>query len=74
MSNWVKTTPYGDYQDTPDRKFSNEKRNVHIIRKARALGICGKHAGSKLIDKLLQGIRTFEMTNVKKKETPVEEE
>jgi hypothetical protein len=25
MSNWVKTTPYGDYQDTPDRKFSNEK-------------------------------------------------
>jgi hypothetical protein len=74
MSNWVKTTPYGDYQDTPDRKFSNEKRNVHIIRKARALGICGKYAGSKPIDKLLQGIRTFEMANAKKKETPVEKE
>ena len=74
MSNWVKVTPYGDYQDTPDRKFSREKRNVHIIRKAIALGICGKHAGSKPIDKLLQGIRTFEMANTKKKETPVEKE
>ena len=61
MSNWVKTTPYGDYQDTPDRKFSREKRNIHIIRKARALGLIGKHAGSKPIDRLVKSIRTFEV-------------
>ena len=74
MSNWVKTSPYGDYRETPDRKFSHEKKNVHIIRKSRALGICGKHAGSKPIARLLQGIRTFEMANPgKKKEAPVEE-
>ena len=62
MSNWTKTSPYGDYQDTPDRKFSREKRNIHIIRKARALGLIGKHAGSKSISKLIQSIRTFEVT------------
>jgi hypothetical protein len=63
MSNWVKTTPFGDYWDTPDRKFSREKKNIHIIRKARALGLIGKHAGSKPIGRLIQSIRTFEMTN-----------
>jgi hypothetical protein len=31
------------------------------MRKARALGLIGKHVGSKPIDRLIQSIRTFEV-------------
>jgi hypothetical protein len=60
-SHWEKTTPFGDYSLTKDRVNSRNKRNAHIIRKARALGLIGKHAGSKPINRLIQSIRTFEV-------------
>ena len=53
---WEKTTPYGDYNDTPDRKNSRINKVTHIIREARALNVVGKHIGSKPIEKLLQAI------------------
>ena len=56
MSKWVKTTPFGDYAQTPDRVSKGTNRNVHIIREAKALHVSGKHAGSKSIDKLLKNI------------------
>ncbi len=58
---WVKTTPFGDYRMTKDRVNARKNRNTHIIRKARALGLIGKHAGSKPIGRLVQSIRTFEV-------------
>ncbi len=58
---WVKTTPFGDYSMTKDRVNARNDRNIHIIRKARALGLIGKHAGSKPISRLIQSIRTFEV-------------
>lgn len=58
---WVKTTPFGDYSMTKDRVNARKNRNTHIIRKARALGLIGKHAGSKPISRLIQSIRTFEV-------------
>ena len=56
---WVKTTPFGDYRMTKDRV--NARKDSHIIRKARALGLIGKHAGSKPIGRLVKSIRTFEV-------------
>ena len=58
---WVKTTPFGDYRMTKDRVNARNNRNIHIIRKARALGLIGKHAGSKPIGRLIQSIRTYEV-------------
>ena len=58
---WVKTTPFGDYHMTEDRVNARKNRNIHIIRKARALGLIGKHAGSKPIGRLVKSIRTFEV-------------
>ena len=58
---WVKTTPFGDYRMTKDRVNARNDRNIHIIRKARALGLIGRHAGSKPIGRLIQSIRTFEV-------------
>jgi hypothetical protein len=53
-THWVKTTPFGNYEDTPDRTETSV--HTHIIREAKALGIVGKHAGSKSTTKLLEGI------------------
>lgn len=53
---WEKTTPFGDYEITHDRLSSRTNRQVHIIREAKALGIIGKHAGSKPLYKLLKSI------------------
>ena len=53
---WEKTTPYGDYNDTPDRKNSRINKVTHIIREARALNVAGRHVGSKPMGKLLQAI------------------
>ena len=58
---WVKITPFGDYRMTKDRVNARNNRNIHIIRKARALGLIGKHAGSKPIGRLVKSIRTFEV-------------
>ena len=60
-THWEKKTPFGDYSLTKDRVNARNDRNKHIIRKARALGLIGKHAGSKPIDRLVQSIRTFEV-------------
>ena len=62
-SHWKKTSSYGDYRMTTDRVNARNNRNTHIIRKARALGLIGKHAGSKPISRLLNSIRTFEVNN-----------
>lgn len=51
---WVKTTPFGNWEDTPDRQNTNAQ--VHIVREAKALGIIGRHGGSKPLDKLLKSI------------------
>lgn len=67
-SHWKKTSSYGDYRMTTDRVNARNNRNTHIIRKARALGLIGKHAGSKPISKLLNSIRTFEISNKISKE------
>ena len=48
---------------TSDRVNARNNRNTHIIRKARALGLIGKHAGSKPISRILDSIRTFEVNN-----------
>lgn len=56
MSKWTKTTPYGDYKETKDRKESRTSSQVMIIREARKLGVAGCHAGSKPIKNLLRGI------------------
>ena len=53
-THWVKTTPFGNYENTPDRNETSA--HTHIIREAKALGIAGKHAGSKPTSKLLKGI------------------
>ena len=67
-SHWKKTSSYGDYRMTSDRVNARNNRNTHIIRKARALGLIGKHAGSKPISRLLNSIRTFEISNRTSKE------
>lgn len=67
-SHWKKTSSYGDYRMTTDRVNARNNRNTHIIRQARALGLIGKHAGSKPISKLLNSIRTFEVNNKISKE------
>lgn len=51
---WEKKTPFGNYENTSDRQ--NTSAHTHIIREAKALGIAGKHAGSKPTSKLLKGI------------------
>ena len=53
-THWVKITPFGNYEDTPDRNETSA--HTHIVREAKALGIAGKHAGSKPTSKLLKGI------------------
>lgn len=55
-THWVKTTPFGNYENTEDRINARTNSHVHIIREARALGIIGRHAGSKPISKLLNSI------------------
>ena len=53
---WVKKTPYGDYNETPDRVNARTNRNVHIVREAKALMLNGKHAGSKPIKRILASL------------------
>lgn len=55
-THWVKTTSFGNYENTPDRQASRTNAQVHIIREAKALGIIGRHGGSKPLDKLLKSI------------------
>ena len=73
---WEKTTPYGDYSKTPDRINSRINKITHVIREARALGVVGKHVGSKPIEKLLQAIaRAHEaIASSKQKEIQTAEE
>ena len=67
MSKWMKTTTFGDYTQTPDRIETN--RNDFIIREARALGVAGKHVGSKPISRLLKSIaRAHEAMSFHKKD------
>ena len=53
-THWVKVTPFGNYENTSDRNETSA--HTHIVREAKALGIAGKHAGSKPTSKLLKGI------------------
>lgn len=53
---WVKITPYGNYRETLDRLFFRTNDQTMIIREARKLMVVGKHAGSKPIYRLLNGI------------------
>ena len=53
---WEKTTPYGDYNETSNRISANLNNVTHIIREAKALGLYGKHIGSKPLYKILRNI------------------
>lgn len=53
-THWVKVTPFGNYENTSDRNETSA--HTHIVREAKALGIAGKHAGSKPTSKLLSSI------------------
>ena len=55
-THWEKKTPYGNWRETPDRENVRTNSVTHIIREAKALGVAGRHAGSKPIKKLLLGI------------------
>ena len=69
---WVKTTPFGNWEDTPDRQASRTNAQVHIVREAKALGIIGRHGGSKPLSKLIKSIaRAHKALHPTK---PVEEE
>ena len=54
MAKWVKTTPFGDYKDTPDRKKRSSQE--HIVTEAKRLATNGKHAGSKPLHRLIRNI------------------
>ena len=53
---WVKITPYGDYNETPDRKNVRTSSITHILREAKSLLVSGKHRGSKPLSRILNGI------------------
>ena len=53
---WIKTTPYGDYNETKDRVNSRTNRNIHILREALSISVSGKHRGSKPLGRLLKSI------------------
>ena len=55
-THWIKTTPFGDYNETLDRVNTRTNKNIHIIREARSLMLNGKHAGSKPINRILEGL------------------
>lgn len=69
---WEKKTPFGNWENTPDRQASRTNAQVHIVREAKALGIIGRHGGSKPLNKLLKSIaRAHKVLHPTK---PVEEE
>jgi len=67
-THWVKTTPFGDYNETPDRALARTERNIHIIREAKSLMLNGKHAGSKPIKRILEGLARAHEAQAKDKE------
>ena len=56
MVKWKKNNEYGDYTQTKDRIKSRTNSQTMIIREAKKLVVAGRHAGSKPIKRLLQGI------------------
>jgi hypothetical protein len=50
MSNWVKTTPYGDYRDSDQNHKNVDKEHQNLIQTAKKWNI--KHAGSKKFNTL----------------------
>lgn len=71
---WEKTTPYGDYNKTPDRVNSRINKVTQVLREARSLNVAGKHLGSKPIEKLLQAIARAHKAMASSKRTTEEEE
>ena len=55
-THWIKTTSFGNWEDTPDRQASRTNAQVHIICEAKALGLIGRHGGSKPLHKLVRSI------------------
>ena len=53
---WTKTSPWGNYNDTPDRVNSRTNAQTMILRSGKKLGVVGKHAGSKPLRRILDGI------------------
>ena len=71
---WKKTSPMGDYKETKDRVESRTNGHLHIIREARSLNVCGRHAGSKPTKRLLLGIaKAHEAMPKKIKDEVIEE-
>ena len=67
-THWVKTTPFGDYNETPDRELARTERNIHIIREAKSLMLNGKHTGSKPINRILASLARAHEAQIKDKE------
>ena len=65
---WIKTTPFGDYNETPDRALARTERNIHIIREAKSLMLNGKHAGSKPINRILASLARAHEAQAKSKQ------
>lgn len=65
---WIKTTPFGDYNETPDRALARTERNIHIIREAKSLMLNGKHTGSKPISRILASLARAHEAQAKSKQ------
>lgn len=77
MAKWEKTTPYGDYKDllqnhkqTTGLYFDVENKrvlcipNMHrLLIQVRALGLVGKHIGSKPVSRLKNHLRAANRRN-----------
>lgn len=57
--NWKKTTPYGDYRETPDRKIGRMGAQSMVVRAAQHTMINGKHAGSKPLDRIKRALKRY---------------
>lgn len=69
-THWTKTSPWGNYNNTPDRKNSRTNAQTMILREARTLGIIGKHGGSKPLNRILSGLaKAHEAQKSNKEET-----
>lgn len=55
-THWTKTSPWGNYNNTPDRMNSRTNAQTMILREARKLSVVGRHGGSKPLYRILNGL------------------
>lgn len=66
-SNWVKTSGWGDYKQTPDRINARERKTYQqrVIDEVRKAWLYGKTAGSKSLVKLRGTLKRYKETSSK---------